>query len=614
MKKIKMLLSGPKFQAEASRDEIWRDPGNAHKIMNRTWNNRIALTCLLALSCLLFLQDLGDPYIMWWDEVIHANVVKNVAEHCCLPQLHRSDLGTDYRDWANNTVWLHKPMLSFYVAAAIYKLLGGSLWALRLPGAIYALLTAVVLYHTGHKFFNDRVGLCGAAIFSLNPFTNQLVHGMAFSGFPDLAFALVISVALYLILDWTQRRSNATLRWLGLALGLGYLCKGGLALAPFAVLAGVTILAGSIRDLIPALQSIVVFGIVVLPVRLYWLSHYPVEFRYEDHQQLLHLFRSIESWGAPWHSYLTRYLPRMLVAPAVPFAYFSIGWALIKLRPGKPGFTLCIWTLAYIVPLSFGVSKIENFMFAVLPAIALLIPHVVERLMCGRQFKLVLWLCICSLATYMLSQAPQENAIGRFIRAQGFQHLYLDMSVILAAALAILFVIRFGSKTVTATVMVLASVALLLLYVRINIRGNRTKPNDYPAQLTLRQAGSDLQRLVDKNGLIIMAPHKTWDLRQHRDPASDPLGLGQSGLPAAYLFLMYWSGVDVLDICRGLPQGGRPQASEFFTRFRDRKSAFVMTNTLLPVAPVAKLPIGNLYSIKEIPFEVWSPVASEACQ
>jgi hypothetical protein len=55
----------------------------------------------------------------------------------------------------------------------------------------------------------------GAAIFSLNPFTNALVHGTTYSGFPDLFFVFFVSVALYFILDWTQTKSITTLRWFG---------------------------------------------------------------------------------------------------------------------------------------------------------------------------------------------------------------------------------------------------------------------------------------------------------------------------------------------------------------------------------------------------------------
>lgn len=541
----------------------------------------IPLTCILAISCLLFLQKLGNPYITLWDEAVHVNVIKNLAENCCLPQLHRSaEIGTDYRHWIDNTLWLHKPLLPFYVTAGIYKLLGGSLWALRLPGAIFALLTTVVIYFIGRDFLSDRVGLCAAAIFSLNPYTNQLVHGREFSGFPDLFFAFFVSVALHLILDWTQSRSTVTLRWLGLALGFAYMCKGGLALAPFAVLAGVAILTGSVRDLIPALQSIVVFGVVVLPEKLYWLAHHPVEFRYEQQQQLLHLFRVIEGHGGSWPSYVAGYLPSMLVLPLVPFAYFSIGWALTRCRPGTPGHTLSIWTLAYLVPLSFGVSKIENFIYAVLPAIALLIPHVVETLIESRRFKLLLSLCITSGAAYVLSRATR-----------GYEHpnwlTFLVLSAVFVAALAMLFVLKFESKALTTSVLVLISVALLSLYVRRDIAANRTEPADTSAQVALRQSGSALQPLVDKNGLIL-AQNNTVNF--------------------AYLYLMYWSGVDVLDVCR------EPQPSKTLEHFREQSNLYLIADNLLPITPRHKLPIGNLYLLKGVPFELWSSAVSVACK
>jgi hypothetical protein len=127
---------------------------------NQHHANWTGLACLLAISCALFLQNLSTPYITLWDEAVHVNVIKNLAEHCCLPQLHRSaNIGTDYRRWTNNSLWLHKPLLPFYVTAGIDKLLGGSLWALRVPGAIFAWLTAVVIYFIGRNFLNDHIGL-----------------------------------------------------------------------------------------------------------------------------------------------------------------------------------------------------------------------------------------------------------------------------------------------------------------------------------------------------------------------------------------------------------------------------------------------------------------------
>jgi len=548
-----------------------------------------------------------------------VNVVKNLAEHCCLPRLHRSGLGTDYRDWGNNTVWLHKPLLPFYATAAIYKLLGGSLWAFRLSGAIFALLTAVVVYLIGSNFLNDNIGLFGAAIFSLSPFTNALVHGRTYSGFPDLFFAFFASVALYLILDWTQRKSTTALRWLGLVVGLAYLCKGGLALAPFAVLAIVTITAGSIRELTPALESIVVFAMVVLPERLYWLAYHPVESGYEQRQQVLHLFRNIEGHASPWHFYFTHSLPHILVPALVPFACFSIGWALTKCRPGTPGHTLSIWSLAYLVPLSFGVSKIDNFIFAALPALALLIPLAVESLMLSRQFGLILSLCVGCLAAYILWQIVflSRTVEGIVIWSRWSEHPYwftfLTVITILAVALALRFLRKFDLKMVTPSVLVLTSVALLLLYVHTNILENWNDPMQFNglsslAQLPLRQTGADLRGLVDKNALIIVA------LDGGRLEASLP-GFFACGPGAeecvkrlAYLYIMYWSDVDVLDVCR------EPQPQKTVERFRGWTNTYLITNSLLPAVPLARSPIGNVYSLRDIPFEVWSPVASGACQ
>ena len=579
----------------------------------------LAMTCLLVASCILFLQNLDTPNITTWDEVVHVNVVRNLAEHCCVPRLHRSALGTDYRDWGNNTLWLHKPLLPFYATAVIYKILGGSLWAFRFSGALFALLTAVVVYLTGSKMFDDSIGLIAAALFSLSPFTDALVHGRTYSGFPDLFFVFFISLALYFVLEWTQTKSGTTLRWLGLVVGLAYLSKGGLALGPFAVLVLVAILTGRIRDLIPALQSVVVFAFVVLPERLYWLEFHPVEAGYEQQQQFLHLFTNVEGHAYPWHFYFTHALPHILVPALVPFTYFSFIWALMRFRPGTPGHTLSIWSLAYLVPLSLSVSKIENFIFAVLPAIALLVPVTVESLMRNRQFKLMISLCVASFAAYILwevvflSRTIGGMALWRQWSEHPYRFTFLALIAILATALTLRFLITCDAGMATSATLALTSVGLLLIYVHTNITENWIEPLQFngldgSAQLLLRQTATDLRGLVDKNALIILA------LDGRRLDASST-GVFECGPGTkecterlAHLYLMYWSDVDVLDVCR------EPQAQEVMERLRDRNDTYLITNTWLPAAPLATWPLGEFYSAGDVPFEVWGPAAIRACQ
>jgi hypothetical protein len=102
----------------------------------------------------LLLHRLGHAYIAPWDEVVHVIVAHNLYADCCDPKLHSIDLGTDVEDlepsfkkggivWTNNYIWLHKPLLPFYLRAALYHVFGESLFMFRLPSALFALLTAV---------------------------------------------------------------------------------------------------------------------------------------------------------------------------------------------------------------------------------------------------------------------------------------------------------------------------------------------------------------------------------------------------------------------------------------------------------------------------------------
>jgi hypothetical protein len=175
--------------------------------------------------------------------------------------------------------------------------------------------------------------------------------------------------------------------------------------------------------------------------------------------------------------------------------------------------------------------------------------------MYSRRFRLVFSLCVASFAAFVISRATEGSVIWSFMRAPGFEHphrlKFLVVSAILAATLAVLFLIRFESRTVTTGVLVLTSVTLLSLYVGKDIFANGSEPKDSSEQAALRQTGSDLQPLVDKNGLIL-AHSNTVKL--------------------AYLYLMYWSGADVLDLRR------EPEPSKTVARFRERKNIYLITD------------------------------------
>jgi 4-amino-4-deoxy-L-arabinose transferase-like glycosyltransferase len=535
---------------------------------------------LLALASALYFTNLGSPYITLYDEGAHANVIKNLVEHCCVPHFHRIDLGTDYKAWLNNTVWLHKPLLPFYVTAAVYGLLGKTLWALRLPAVILAFLTSGLIFITGRKYLSSWAGGIGACLFCLNPFTHKLARGLTFAGFPDLFFVFFMSAALYTVLDWSQTRSGKSLRWFGLAIGLAYMCKGGLSLAPFAVIAVVALADKRIRDLLPVAQSVVIAVILVLPGMLYWSAHYPVEFRYEQQEQLLHLTESIDGFAGPWYAYVTYWLPVVLNGLLIPFAYYSVLYGAALSRRDGPAFVLSVWTLAYVVPLSFGVSKIGNFMFPALPAICLLVAHISIRVLQQRRYA--------TLVALAVSAWPMA-AIWFITYGK------MTLSWIPIAAGALIFLVsefllnrmRLASAPLARGALVITGLGIAATYVYRDAWDDIRQPDDAPMQAQLREAAAGIRNLVDKDSLVLT-----------NSSAEDN---------APHVYLMYWSGVEALNVCR------ETQPATAIARFRGWKKLYLISREELPAKPIARFSLGALYPLNSIPFEVWSPVATRPC-
>lgn len=573
----------------------------------RPW---ILLAVLLAISGFLLLQNLNSPFITLWDESIQANIVKNLASDPRVPRLHSSptvaslpgdpqvpdsalasgarqspDVGTDYRDWTNNTIWLHKPLLPFYISAGLYRLLGQSVLSLRLSGAIFAWLTALLLFLIGHRFFNSLTGLAAAAIFILPPYTMQLVHGTEFAGFPDLALTFFLSIALYLLLQWNRTGSTAALCWMGLFIGLAWMCKGGLALAPFVVLLLLAALKRQTGNIPPVLLSLAIFGLVILPYKLYWSAHFPLQSGYEGHQQLSHLRIPVEGHSGSLGTYLLFFLPGMLAWALAPLAYFSLIWPLFRSKPSKPAWILALWSLVYLLPLSFAASKVENFIFPVLPAIALLIPEVLRHLIGSRRFALVLSLCVSSLATWLTFRLTQS------MHSQAHWHpdAILSLFIMVASfALAWFVLARIKSPIARPAILGLAAtfVAVFCIFAVEDFIQNLATPVDAPAQASIRRSGLALRSIVNPGALILM---HTQDL-----------SLG-------YLYLMYWSGNDTLDLCRD------PHSSITASLLKNEPDVYLLTRGSLPGRPVAALPAGNLYPVRAVSPQLWVPLAINGC-
>jgi hypothetical protein len=270
----------------------------------------------------------------------------------------------------------------------------------------------------------------------------------------------------------------------------------------------------------------------------------------------------------------------MMTPPLILAAYFSIGWVLREWQPGRAQFTAALWVLVYLIPLSIGKSKIENFIFAVIPAVALVIPYVVEHLIESRRFSLVIALCVSSLSAYVLSRVVQGY--------DGPERLVLPgMIVVFGVCFGVVILTGPGSRALTLALLAVTCLALFLCFVRRDSIANRRRPADSSAQALLRVTAAELRTFVGTDGLIL---------------------LHSSMVDLAYLYVMYWSGLDVLDVCL------QHSAADTLARLRNRNNLYLVSSETLSAVPIASVPLGFLYSLKDIPFDEWAPSATIGCK
>src|SRR5215217_8179280 len=60
--------------------------------------------------------------------------------------------------------WLDKPHFPFWMAAASFKVFGLSVWAYRLPGLLFFVLSLWYTYLLGRKFYTEEIGFIAVLV------------------------------------------------------------------------------------------------------------------------------------------------------------------------------------------------------------------------------------------------------------------------------------------------------------------------------------------------------------------------------------------------------------------------------------------------------------------
>jgi 4-amino-4-deoxy-L-arabinose transferase-like glycosyltransferase len=126
------------------------------------WIRWLPLTALLVLCGLLRVGDISFQPVDD-DEYASIQAVLSIADSG-LPA------------YADGIYYTRSP-LYHYVTGGLVHLLGGNLWALRLPGVLFAIATAALIYRVGARHLHSElVGYAATLLYAIHPFAIYTAH------------------------------------------------------------------------------------------------------------------------------------------------------------------------------------------------------------------------------------------------------------------------------------------------------------------------------------------------------------------------------------------------------------------------------------------------------
>jgi 4-amino-4-deoxy-L-arabinose transferase-like glycosyltransferase/DNA-directed RNA polymerase subunit RPC12/RpoP len=371
-----------------------------------TW---LILGLVLLATFALKLRNLDHTALTRWDEVFHAIVAQNLLKHPLQPTLIDAPfLPYSSKNWHENHVWLHKPILPLWQIALSFAALGVDTLALRFPAVLLSTAAAWLTFLIGKRLFDSRTALVAASLQALSPFLMKLVHGYQFADSIDLALLFWVEVGIYFLV-----RALPTGRWryvllAGVAQGLAFLCKSYLAAIIFGIaltawLLPLCRLAKRADCRIGPAALLGLLGatlVTVAPWLGYCASEYPEEFWHEHAQVWRHLNTNVENWAAPWDRVVFDYLIAMYGVFYTPILVALVA-LLGKLAVQRPlGLWLVYaWGLGVVLPHLGAVTKTPSATVLALPAFFLLLGHLIAEAWRGERWPLaaltgVLVMCV----------------------------------------------------------------------------------------------------------------------------------------------------------------------------------------------------------------------------
>ncbi|RKG80006.1 dolichyl-phosphate-mannose--protein mannosyltransferase [Corallococcus exercitus] len=346
----------------------------------RTKLDGLLLVAVVLWGLAQLAPHLAHPAIYNWDEAMHQAAARGTHDTFFTPHIYKDPLyPSDIRHWWAANVWMHKPTGPFWFGALMMHVVGVTPLALRLASLLGHLAAGAAIYLIARRPAGRTWATLGAVGFLALPFGWQLVQGRFFGDVTDCTLAGCNALAVALLFHATRENSW---RW-GLAaggvVGLGFLCKTGLALTPLGVAA--TLWALSRLRFCPGprlgtvVAMVVAAGVVAAPWSLYSARRWPELHDLESRVTRAHLFDDptvdVGPWRRPLDAVLnevnrTSFQPLANVLPLIAFCWLLVR-AVRKRELETVG--LALWVGATWLVLSLGTVKVPAIAWGAVPAV-----------------------------------------------------------------------------------------------------------------------------------------------------------------------------------------------------------------------------------------------------
>lgn len=332
-------------------------------------NLRIAVLFICLAGLVLRVYAGSDPFLHEWDERYHALVAKHLISHPLTPTLYEHPLiEYDYKDWAKNHIWLHKPPLALWFMALSMKLLGVNEISLRIPSILLSTFCIAITFYLGTFFFNEKVGFWAAFFHSIHADLIRLASGRTATDHVDTVFLFFTELSIALSVIYLKRRQWRYLICIGATFGLAVLTKSlpGLLLVP--VCLTLILQKESLSTaIVKLLLLLLICAVTIAPWHFYIYACFSNEAVWEQTFNFRHLTHALEGHAGSIFYYLER-MPMSYGA----FIWIPIVWFLtccLKSFKNYKVIAIALWLIIPYVFFSFAKTKMRGYVMLSAPAI-----------------------------------------------------------------------------------------------------------------------------------------------------------------------------------------------------------------------------------------------------